>query len=608
MKPGLKTAISILVPALLIAGSAAVSRHIWRENGLRTHQAVDEQRVQLIANAVRSEVNRQDHLPIVLALDPDVQHALKTRDSAEFDRLTSKLQRICQEADTRALYVIDKDGLVIAAGQRDTSDPMVGRNMSERPYLKMAIAAGHASYLGVEPQSNQVRYYIAERLRDSAYLGTAVVRIEFEEIESAWKKAGERVLITDSKGIVFLASEPGYKFRTVGAIDDRRVEPEDSMRYSEPNSNPITFDVLERRGSVDIVRTWALGKVESYLHQSLLLPEYGWTIHRLMDLSSIEEDQRDGAIIGGTLAAFLVFLLLYLVQRQRAYMAARDAGARLQGQIEERTHELQIVNRTLQAEIDERRRTEARLRATQNELVQAGKLAALGQMSAAIAHEINQPLAAIRTFMASTLIYLQRGDSDKVAHNIRLINDLAERMAKITAHLKTFARRNDPGKPERVPIERAVDGALFLLESQTKNSRVRIVKDVQPDVYTSGYSVQLEQVILNLVHNALDAVAAVDDPEIRIRVTTGDDHAIISVMDNGRGIPSEDLDRIFDPFFTTKPVGKGLGLGLSIAYGIVQDFDGRMRASNRESGGAELVIELPLYDARKTQPEAAQHA
>jgi two-component system, NtrC family, C4-dicarboxylate transport sensor histidine kinase DctB len=608
MSPGLKTTLRILVPAILIAGSAGVSQHVWRENGLRSLQALNDQRIQLIANAVHSEVNRQDHLPIVLALDSDVHHALTTVDPTDFARLNHKLQRISQEADTRALYIVGKDGIVVASGETSSSDRMLGRDLSERPYVKMAIAAGHASYLGVEPQSNQVRYYHAEAVRDPDYLGTAVVRIEFEAIEQAWEQAGERVLIADDKGIVFLASEPGYKFRTIGAFAEHPDASDDPSHYPESKSAPIVFDVVERRGSVEIVRTRALGKVDTYLHQSLLLPQYGWTIHRLTGLSSIEEDQRDGAIIGGTVAAFLVFLLLYLMQRQRAYVAARDAGTRLQIQVEERTHELQRVNHSLQAEIDERRRTEERLRAAQNELIQAGKLAALGQMSAAIAHEINQPLAAIRTFMASTLIFLQRGDTEKVAHNIGLVNDLAERMAKITAHLKTFARRNDPGKPERVHVERAVEGALFLLESQTKGSRVRIVKDIQSDIWISGYAVQLEQVIINLVHNAVDAVAATENPEIHIHVTAGDELAIISVVDNGRGIAPADIDRIFDPFFTTKPVGKGLGLGLSITYGIVQGLGGRMRARNRETGGAELVVELPLDDSQKSRQEMAQHA
>ncbi len=253
-------------------------------------------------------------------------------------------------------------------------------------------------------------------------------------------------------------------------------------------------------------------------------------------------------------------------------------------------------NASLQTEIDEHRRTESRLRTTQNELVQAGKLAALGQMSAAIAHEINQPLAAIRTFMASAKIFAQRGNVAQMLSNLDLITDLAERMASITGHLKTFARKSEPGHPEPVLVDRAVEGTLFLLESQIKAAGVRIEKKVAPELWVLGHAVQLEQVILNLVRNALDAVADQVDGWIQItraRIRRYGVHRRIA--DNGPGISHDQISQIFDPFFTTKSVGKGLGLGLSISYGIVQDFGGEIQARNRAEGGAEMTVELPRH-------------
>ena len=266
----------------------------------------------------------------------------------------------------------------------------------------------------------------------------------------------------------------------------------------------------------------------------------------------------------------------------------------------ERTHELREANAALRSEIEEKRRTEAQLRDTQNSLVQAGKLAALGQMSAAIAHEINQPLAAIRTFVASTKVYSSRGDGARVSTNLDLINGLAERMANITSHLKTFARKSEVGKAETVDVERAVQGAMLLIESQIGLSGTALETDVPRNVFVRGYAVQLEQVIVNLLQNALHAVADVDKPAISLQVAATDDVVSIKVVDNGSGIPQEHLDQIFDPFFTTKAIGKGLGLGLSISYGIVRDFNGEIRASNRKEGGAEMIIELPRY-----HPESA---
>jgi two-component system, NtrC family, C4-dicarboxylate transport sensor histidine kinase DctB len=601
---------AFLAAALAVIGlSAFTFQHVWRENGLRALQAINEPRVELIANAVRAEINRQDHLPIVLSLDADVRNALAAPDRGRLDEVSHKLQRINSEADTRALYVIGKDGTVLAAATSDPSETLIGRNLANRSYFVKAIESGRSSYLGVDPANNRVRYYLTEAIRDTALLGVAVVRIEFDTLESTWERGGEHVLITDADGVVFLASDAAYRYRVIPGVSAAHLPTESAPpSYPQTPSQPVDLTMLEQRGTNAVVRVKSGADDATYLYQTLALPEFGWTIHRFADLNVVESDQRDGAIIGAAISALILSLLLYVAQRQRAYLAAKQAGARLQSEVAERTRELRDANALLQTEVDERRRTEARLRATQNELVQAGKLAALGQMSAAIAHEVNQPLAALRTFMASTRIFAQRGDAKKIIKNLDLIDGLAERMASITNHLKTFARKSDPGRPEPVSVPRAVEGALFLIESQIKAAGVRIDRDIQPDVWVSGYAVQLEQVLVNLIRNALDAVGDVKRPAIEIAVRASDDTVRVSIADNGPGVPPEVIDRIFDPFVTTKPVGKGLGLGLSITYGIVQDFRGRISASNRPQGGAEIVIELPRVAPETALLEKTVHA
>ena len=594
-----------------IGATAFASQYIWREAGLKSLQAVNEQRVQLVANAVTAEVGRQDHLPVVLSLDPDVRNALAARgDTVRLENLNRKLAVISREAETRGLYLIGPDGVVVASDDWQSQPTLVGRNLADRPYFIKAIEDGRSSFLGVEPGSNRVRYYLAEAVRSGPrLLGIAVVRIEFDALEAAWGRAAERVLVTDPDGIVFLASDPAYKYRfmrdkrppTYSDADVRR-------RYPGVFFAPMEFAVLERRGSDSIVRVEAPDPGLTYLYQTMHLPIYGWTIHRLTDLTPVREDRRDGGIIGGAISALIISLILYVIERHRAYVLEKAAAARLKAQVEERTRELSESNASLQTEIDEHRRTEARLRTTQNELVQAGKLAALGQMSAALAHEINQPLAAIRTLMASAKVFAQRGSLAQVVSNLGLITDLAERMARITAHLKTFARKSEPGHPEPVPVDRAVDGTLFLLESQIKAAGVRIEKEIAPDLWVLGHAVQLEQVILNLVRNALDAIADRDDARIRVTGHASADTVFIRVADNGAGIPLSQIGQIFDPFFTSKPPGKGLGLGLSISYGIVKDFGGEIRARNLPEGGAELTVELPRHLRESAAAAMAIHA
>src|SRR5262245_29408772 len=542
MTPRRLKQLGLLAGAILaIALSAFVSQHFWRESGLRTLQAVNEPRLQLIANAVKAEISRQDHLPVVLSLDADVRDALAalaTADrAARLDRLNRKLTLLSREADTRAVFVIGPDGTVVASDDWESPETLVGRSLKDQPYFIQAVRTGRSSYLGIEPATNRVRYYLAEAIRDPALLGVAVVRIEFDSLEAAWQRAGEQVIVADADGVAFLASDTANRYRGAGLLGApvRRERDAVDHHYAVPVAD-IAGQVLERRGSDLVVRLNASDADTVYLSQSTTLPDYGWTIYRLTSLASVNEDQRDGAIIGGSLSTLIIILALYVVERHRAYVAAKRSGAELQHQVAERTRELSETNASLQSEIEERRRTEARLRAAQNELVQAGKLAALGQMSAAIAHEINQPLAAIRTFVASTKIFAQRREGSQVTRNLDLINDLAGRMASITGHLKTFARKSEPGHAEPVLVERAIERAIFLLESDIKAAGVHVAKDVAPDVWVMGHSVQLEQVVLNLVRNALDAIAGATGPCIWITVAAERDSVSIAVADNGHGI------------------------------------------------------------------------
>src|SRR5262245_30339121 len=597
----------------VIVVSAFASQRVWRENGLKGLQAVSEQRLQLVANAIKAEIGRQDHLPVVLSLDSDVRQALealgKPERTALLDRLSRKLARLSSEADTRAMFVIGADGTVVAADNWKSPDTLVGRSLADRPYFTQAVASGRSSYLGIEPATNRYRYYLAEAIRGESLLGVAVVRIEFDEVEAAWERAGEHVVVADSSGVAFLASDADYRFRGLRILGSpmregsNPPEPARATRIADINGQ-----VLEQRGDDLVVRINAPDPGVVYLSQSTSLPDYGWTIYRLTSLASVDEDRRDGAIIGGSLSTLIIILLLYVVERHRAYVAASRSGVELKHQVAERTRALSETNASLQIEIEERRRTEARLRSAQNQLVQAGKLAALGQMSAAIAHEINQQMSAIRTFVASTRIFAQRRDLGQVARNLDLINDLAERMAGITAHLKTFARKSEPGHVEPVLVERAIERALFLLESDIATTGVRIEKDIAPDLWVLGHAIQLEQVILNLVRNALDAIAGRPQPWIRLAVRAEADSVFIAVADNGAGVPPDQIARMFDPFFTTKPVGKGLGLGLSISYGIVQDFGGQISATNRPEGGAELTVELPRHHRQTVETESPVHA
>ena len=288
--------------AAAIVGSVFASQEVWRENGLRSLQAVNEQRVQLFANALRSEINRQDHLPVFLSLDTDVQNALSNPgDIVKWQDLNQKLARLSLEADTSALYVLDLSGIVKASSAWEKSGGLIGRNLSDQQSFKVALATGRSTYLGVEPGSRSARYYISESVRAARPLGVAMVRIEFDQLENNWELAGERVFVTDKSGVVFLSSDPIYKFRILNPSGTIRGA-QTSLQGADAD-DPIGFEVIEKRSAGSIIKMSSESDGGRFLYQSMTLLEYGWTIHRLTGLESIDADQRDGGIIGGALSA-----------------------------------------------------------------------------------------------------------------------------------------------------------------------------------------------------------------------------------------------------------------------------------------------------------------
>lgn len=233
-----------------------------------------------------------------------------------------------------------------------------------------------------------------------------------------------------------------------------------------------------------------------------------------------------------------------------------------------------------------------RLGATQAELVQAGKLAALGQLSAGIAHEINQPLAAIRHYARNGEKFLEQGRAEEAKLNLLKISQLTERVRQIISRLRSMARKPGKGLNE-VDLEKVVGNVLVLLEGVAHkcDAKIKTKIDARARKVLAG-QVRLEQVVLNVLSNALDAVRA--EPVRTILITSVRNRGMVelSIADSGSGISPDLQEQVFDPFFTTKDVGEGLGLGLSISFNIVKDFGGAMTVDKSCGGGAVFRIRL----------------
>ncbi|WP_448191307.1 ATP-binding protein [Azospirillum sp. sgz301742] len=584
--PGRMIVLLAVVAALMgwAAGEAV------RRRALDDMRTAGYQRLDLYASMVSTALEKYSYLPALLARDPDIRALLAAGGDATLaERANRTLATVNDDARSAALFVMDGRGLTLASSNWREPGSFVGSHYDFRPYFIQAVASGSGRYYGVGVTTSMPGYFIAGAVRaqDGAVAGVAVVKVDLEPLQQEWARGGEGVMLTDAHQVAILASRLDWRYGTLADLTPATAaEIAATQQYANAPLHRAAFEEVARlSGDARIVRTGG----RRSLMLSRTLPDHGWTLHYVGDLAPVEQRQRDTGVMAaaGILAAgLLVLALRQRRQRQRTLLEARAAVA----------DALHAARDELERKVEERT---ADLRGAQEALVHAGKMAALGQMSAALAHEINQPLAAIRTFIASTRIFAERGDLATVALNLGMIDDLTSRMAEITSHLKTFARKS-PGRREPVALGRALDRALLLVEASLREDGIELVRHAGPDAggpdaWAMGDSIRLEQVFVNLLRNAADAMKEAPLRRLSLTVAEGADGGVweVRIADTGTGIAAGDLDKLFDPFFSTKEVGQGLGLGLSLSYGIVQDFGGTLRAENAPGGGAVFAVVLP---------------
>lgn len=471
---------------------------------------------------------------------------------------------------------------------------LLGHNQSEfvrrRTGIDDLIATASEGRLGrallsLSPEERSYAFSSGVR-RNGKLVGIVIVYVDFYRVETAWALSNKPIFVTDKTGTIVLANVAEWRMRNFS-------------------------DLANRDGEHFVARQE--GEVQHFLNLQRSLPVLDWTLHVFSEPAPIFSARISAGAIA-TLSCLLVGLIaLFVLQRSETVVlrqrADRATALRLERIVRDRTRALSRSNNSLSHEVEVRRETEARLRATQAELIQAAKLAALGQMSAAISHEYNQPLAAIRSYADNGLKFLERGRNHQATENLGRINMLVDRMAELSRTLLSFARK--PGQttgPVRLgPI---IEEALLLSRPRARNAGVEI--QLLGDYETAevaGGRIRLGQVFVNLVNNAVDALGGQENGLIEIIVTDGGEKVIIEIADNGPGISESEIKQIFDPFFTTKPTGEGIGIGLSIVDNILRDFGGKISVGNRAEGGACFRVELePAKAAANTQTGISEAA
>jgi two-component system C4-dicarboxylate transport sensor histidine kinase DctB len=557
-------------------------------------------RLELYAAALQSELAKYQYLPELLTLERDIISLLRNpTDAALMQAANEQLEGINRASRTAVLYVLDNKGITLASSNWNEEASFVGVDLSYRPYFQEAMQRGSGRFYAIGTTSGVPGFFFARALRDGERtLGVGALKVNIDHLEQTWAGSTDIVLASDANGVIFLSSNPQWRFHTLRPLPPAAAQRIASTRqYWNMQLTPLRVDV--KKVLSDAARVVTVDANEAgwqpnadYIELRQQLPEAGWNLILLSSRQPVHELRQLAVAVAGLLSAFLLLLILYARQRRRSVaqsLAAKEALERandaLERKVTERTADLLNANTQLHREMNERRRAE-------EGLVQAGKLAALGQMAAGITHELNQPLAALRTLAANAGVFIQRGRTDDAVKNLEVVGELVDRMGRITGQLKAFARK-DPVQLRPISLKRSLANALFLLGQRIREEQVAITEEwPDGDVWALGDSTRLEQVVVNLAANAMDAMIGQAEPRMTLRVAEVDDCVQITVRDNGPGIPEHHLSRLFEPFFTTKESGRGLGLGLAISIGIARELGGDLTAANRPEGGAQFILNL----------------
>nr|WP_238313715.1 ATP-binding protein [Methylobacterium crusticola] len=584
-----------------LVGLAAVALAVLAAGRLAERAALADLRrtaagtLALHVAALRSEMQKQGSLPLALATDPEITAAVaEGPDPALLARVSGRLAEIAEASGAAVIYVIRRDGTTVAASNAGRPGSFVGESYAFRPYFRQALEEGSGRQFALGTVSGRPGLYLSRRVAGAGGAGAVVVKVEFDAIEAAWRAGGETVFAADPRGIVLVASEPGWRLRALRPIAaDERQRIRERLEFGAAPLDPLPLHPLASGGGLTRV-AGGTDPARLFLHLDAPLPGTEWRLHALTRVGvAVTRERSQAQAIAGLLAGLLVLgaaRLLGRRRRLRAHLAEAAARhAELEARVRERTQALTDANGQLRAEIAERRRAEAERQRLGRELAHAGRLAALGQFAASMAHEINQPLAAIRSYADNAAVLIQRERLAEAAENFSAIGRLTERIAGLTRQLKGFARRAS-GRREPVSLAAVIRSSLEVVEVRLPGVALALTVP-EPAPYVVGDGPRLEQVVVNLLQNALDAVAGRPEPRIAVAVATLGEKAVLEVGDNGGGLP-EAAGQVFDAFFTTKT--DGLGLGLAISRGIVEECGGTIAAASGPEGGALFRIELPL--------------
>lgn len=580
-----------LLCAVVIGAALYGASFYGRLTAIETLQRQGHTDANLKVALLRAVLERPRALPLLLADDQQVRDALAGRLPDAVVALDRKLESLVSGTSASVLYVVGKDGIAMASSNWREPLSFVGNDYSFRDYFSKAMEAGTAEHYALGTVSNRPGLYISRRVGDAnSALGVVVVKMEFDQLEADWSETGRPAYVTDEHGVVLITSLPSWRFMTTAPLSrEDAATIRKSLQFGAAPLSPLPISRPEAVGpDATIVRAILPGSsAAEYLRLTTTIPSTPWQLGYLVPTdqpiaSSVRETRFLALTVLLPILAFAAFLLRRRHVSAMQIAVSRIAREELERRVLERTEDLSQARDRLEAEIADHRTTEAKLQGVQQDLVQANRLAILGQVAAGVAHEINQPLATIRAYAENANIFLDRQQTEPVKDNLSAIAALTERISTITEELKAFARKGRTA-PEPVDLRSVIEGAVILLRSRFAG-RLDALKIELPPIGLNviGTRIRLEQVLINLFQNALEALDGHEQAKVEVSVHEMSDDVEITISDNGPGIPTAILDSLFTPFNTSKE--KGLGLGLVISKDIIVDYGGSIDVESDESG------------------------
>ncbi|TRC90033.1 sensor histidine kinase [Mesorhizobium sp. WSM4303] len=578
--------------ALVIVATALTGAGLYaRRAEVATLAAQGRTDANLKVALLRAVLESPRALPLLLSEDQQVHDALQNKGAVAIDVLNRKLEGLVSGTKASVLYVTGVDGFAIASSNWREATSFVGNDYGFRAYFSGAMQSGTAEYFALGNTSKRPGLYISRRVGNAAApLGVVVVKMEFDQLEADWHEANRPAYVSDDHGVVLITSVPSWRFMTTAPLAGPLAA---AIRSSQQFGNAPLIPLPITRPealSPDVSMVHAVtpgGSDSEYLRLSTLVQSTPWRLDYLVPTEvPIAAAVREMRLLALGVVVPLLALAGYLLwRRQSAQMriaAEQAARIELERRVVERTHDLSLARDRLQAEITDHRSTEAKLQVMQQELVQANRLATLGQVAAGVAHEINQPVATIRAYADNARVFLERKQTASAEENLGAIAALTERIGGITEELKVFARKGRTAA-EPVELRGVIEGAVVLLRSRFAGRLDALDITLPPQTLkVMGNRLRLEQVLINLLQNALEALDGRDGARVQVSAQETADGVALAVADNGPGISPAILKSLFTPFNTSKD--KGLGLGLVISQDIVADYGGRIEVASGRDG------------------------